>query len=265
MRLRDAIRHILLGGIIAADTVAKSQPDGYTLLMGGSATHVFAPSLQPDLPYDPVKGFAPITEISSGPLILVVNPGVPAKTIAEFMAYLRTEGSRVNFASNGAGTFPHLAGELFKQAAGVKAVHVPYTGGPKAILALLSNEVAFSINHIPNVVSLVKAGKLRALATTGSHRSPTYPELPTFQEAGIRDFEANAWFGLFAPAGTPRPIIDLLQSKSAEALQAKDFRDRLAAQGDEPVGSTPDAFARYMNSEIAKWRTIIKDAAIKIN
>lgn len=253
------------GGTIGAAAVARAKPDGYMLLLAGSATHVFAPSLQPDLQYDPVKSFEPITEISSGPLVLVVNPLVPAKDVPSFLAYLRTEGNRVNFASNGAGTFPHLAGELLKQAASVRPVHVPYTGGPKAILALVANEVSFSINHIPNVVSLVKSGRLRALATTGAHRSLTYPDLPTFREAGIEDFEANAWFGLFAPAGTPKPIVDLLQSKSAAALQEKDFRDRLAAQGDEPVGSTPDAFARYMSGEIARWSRTIKEAGIKIN
>lgn len=252
------------GGTIGAAAVARADPDGYTLLMGGAATHVFAPVLQAELPYDPIKSFVPITEISAGPLILVVNPAVPAKTVPEFLAFLRARGSSVNYASNGPGTFPHLAGELFRQAAGVTPVHVPYSGGPKAVLALITNEVSFSINHIPNVMTQIKANKMRALATTGLRRSTTYPDLPTFNEAGIKGFEASAWFGLFGPRGTSRSIVDLLQSKSALALESKDFRDRLAAQGDEPVGSTPDAFAEYVDRELIRWHKIVKDAGIKV-
>ncbi len=250
------------GGTIGAAYVAKAAPDGHTLLVGGAATHVFAPLLYKGVPYDPVKQFAPISQLTAGPLVLVVNSAVPAQNMAEFLAHLRASGDKANYSSNGKGTFPHLAVELMKQAANVAPTHVPYNGGPPAILALASGDAAFSINHIPNVLAQIKAGKIRPLATTGMARSSSFPDQPTFDEAGFKGFETSAWFGLFAPAGTPQPIVDRLARDAAEALKAKDLRDKLAVQGDEPVGSTPVAFANYIRGEIAKWTKVVRNAGI---
>ena len=250
------------GGTIGAAAVARAAPDGYTLLLAGAATHVFAPLLYKSVPYDPVKHFAPISQLTAGPLVLVVNAGLPAQNMTEFLAYLRANGDRVNYSSNGKGTFPHLAVELLRQAAGVNPTHVPYNGGPAAILALASGDVAFSVNHIPNVLAQVKAGKIRPLATTGPTRSAAFSDLPTFDQAGFKGFETSAWFGLFAPPGTPQLIVERVSRDSAEALKAKDLRDKLATQGDEPVGSTPAAFAAYIQSEIAKWTTVVRSAGI---
>jgi len=250
------------GGTIGAAAVARAAPDGYTLLLAGAATHVFAPLLYKSVPYDPIKQFAPITQLTAGPLVLVVNANLPVHTMAEFLAYLRANGDKMNFASNGKGTFPHLSVELMKQAANLHPTHVPYNGGPPAILALASGDVAFSINHIPNVLAQVKAGKIRPLATTGLARSSSFPDLPTFDEAGFKGYETSAWFGLFAPPGTPQAIVDRLAKDSIDALKAKDLRDKLAFQGDEPVGSTPAAFANYIRGEIAKWAPVVRNAGI---
>ena len=250
------------GGTIGAAAVAKAAPDGYMLLLAGAATHVFAPLLYKSVPYDPIKQFAPISQLTAGPLVLVVNSALPARSMAEFLAYARANGDQVNYSSNGKGTFPHLAVELMKQAANLIPTHVPYNGGPPAILALASGDVAFSINHIPNVLAQVKAGKIRPLATTGLARSSSFPDLPTFDEAGFKGFETSAWFGLFAPPGTPQAIVDRLSRESIEALKAKDLRDKLAVGGDEPVGSTPAAFANYIRGEIAKWTPVVRNAGI---
>ncbi len=250
------------GGTIGAAAVAKAAPDGYTLLVGGAATHVFAPLLYKTVPYDPVKQFAPISQLTAGPLVLVVNSSLPARSMAEFLAYARANGDKINFASNGKGTFPHLAVEFMKQAAGITPTHIPYSGGPAAILALVTGDAAFSVNHIPVALAQVKAGKIRPLATTGSVRSTSFPDLPTFEEAGFKGFETSAWFGLFAPPGTPQPIIDRLARETTEALKAKDLRDKLATQGDEPVGSAPAAFSTYIQGEIAKWTKVVRGAGI---
>lgn len=250
------------GGTIGAAAVARAAPDGYTLLLAGAATHVFAPLLYKSVPYDPIKQFAPISQLTAGPLVLAVNSTLPVQNMAEFLTYVRANGDRVNYASNGKGTFPHLAVELMKQAAGINPTHIPYNGGPPAIIALAAGDADFSINHIPNVLAQVKAGKIRPIATTGQVRSSSFPDLPTFDEAGFKGFETSAWFGLFAPPGTPQAIVDRLARESAEALKAKDLRDKLATQGDEPVGSTPSAFAGYIRGEIAKWTKVVRAAGI---
>jgi tripartite-type tricarboxylate transporter receptor subunit TctC len=250
------------GGTIGAAGVARAAPDGYTLLLGGAATHVFAPLLYRTVPYDPVKQFVPITQLTAGPLVLVVNAGLSAQNLKEFLAYLRANGDRTNYASNGKGTFPHLSVELLKQAAGLNPTHVPYNGGPPAILALAAGDVAFSVNHIPNVLAQIRSGKIRPLATTGLVRSSAFPDLPTFDESGFKGFEASAWFGLFAPPGTPQAVIDRISTAAADALKAKELRDRLAMQGDEPVGSSPKVFAAYIQGEISRWAKVIREAGI---
>jgi tripartite-type tricarboxylate transporter receptor subunit TctC len=250
------------GGTLGAAFVARAEPDGYTLLVGGAAAQVFSPLIYPDIPYDPVKSFAPIIQLTSGPLVLVVPQSSPVTTFPEFESFVRREGERLNYASNGPGTFPHLAAELYRQATGAKFTHIPYSGGPKAILALITNEVGFSINHIPNIMGMVKSGKLRAIATTGRKRSASYPDLPTFAEGGITGFETSAWFALFAPAGTPNAIIEKLNAETAKALNSRDLRDKLALQGDETVGGSPEDLAAYLQAELAKWPAVVKAAKV---
>jgi tripartite-type tricarboxylate transporter receptor subunit TctC len=252
------------GGTIGAGSVARAERDGNTLLMGGAATQVFGPVMYPKVGYDPQKSFAPISQISAGPLVLVVGSSVTARSFDEFLAWLKASGARVNYASNGPGTFPHLSVELLKQAAGVNPTHVAYGGGPKALIALLANEASFSINHIPVVMPQIKAGRLRALATTGAKRSSLFPELPTLAEGGIRGFEASAWWGLFAPAGTPKPVIDRIHAASAEAVASRELQDKFRELGDEPVGGTPEALAAYLQAELAKWPKVIRDSGVKV-
>lgn len=252
------------GGTIGATQVANAAPDGYTLLMGGAGTHAFAKSMYRNLPYDPVKSFKPIVRISDEPLALVVNPALPANSYADLEKYLKAKGDSVNFASNGPGTFPQLVPELLKHVRGLKTMHVPYAGGPQAIVALLTNEVTFSINHMPVVLSQIKAGKLKPLALTGKQRSPLLPDVPTFDELGI-PVEASAWWGVFAPAGTPDPVIGKLNATLNEILRTPEMRARLAQIGDEPAGGTPQDLASYLQGEIDKWSPIIKAAGVKVN
>lgn len=250
------------GGTLGAAFVARAEPDGHTILVGGAATHVFSPLIYPEVQYDPVKSFAPVIQLTSGPLVLVVPQNSPVTTFQGFGDIVRREGERLNYASNGPGTFPHLAAELYRQATGAKFTHIPYSGGPKAIVALITNEVGFSINHIPNIMGMVKSGKLRAIATTGGKRSPSFPDLPTFAEAGMAGFETSAWFALYAPAGTPKAVVEKLNAETAKALNFRDLRDKLALQGDETVGGSPEDLAAYLKAELAKWPAVVKSAHI---
>ncbi|MGQ0512346.1 MAG: Bug family tripartite tricarboxylate transporter substrate binding protein [Betaproteobacteria bacterium] len=252
------------GGTLGAAAVAKAEPDGHTLLVGGAATHVFSPLIFPNVPYDPATAFSAIGQLSAGPLVLVVPQASPVQSFADFHDYVRRQGDKLSYASNGPGTFPHMAAELYRGAASATFVHVSYGGGPKAMLALAANEVAFSINHIPNIMPLLKSARVRALATTGRTRAIALPDLPTFAEGGIRDFETSAWFGLFAPAGTPATVIARLNSAVNEALKAPDLREKLMAQGDEPVGGTPEALSAYVQAELKKWRPVVKAANVTV-
>lgn len=253
------------GGTIGAAAVARAEPDGHTLLVGGAATHVFSPNLYPSLTYDPVRGFAPIGQLTTGPLVLVVPASSPVTGMKEFETFVRTQGDRLNYSSNGAGTFPHLAAELYRRLVGGKFAHIPYSGGSQALVALAAGDVGFSINHIPVVLPVLKGGKIKAIATTGRQRSAAFPQLPTFEEAGVKGFEASAWFGLFAPAGTPQPVIEKLNAAVGQALKSPELRDRLLALGDEAVGGSPEALAALVQSDLAKWPPIIREAGVKAN
>jgi len=252
------------GGTIGATAAARAAPDGYTLFMGGSATNVFAPSLYRNLAYDPVKSFAPIGQISASPLVVVIGSKTPASTVPELVALLKREGDKANYASNGPGTFPHLAAELFKQANGLATTHIPYNGGPAAVTALIQGDVTMSINHIAVIQGMVKSGKLKAIATTGRERADAFPSLPTLTELGM-NIEANTWFGLFAPAGTPRPIIERLGSELATALKDEAVRARLAQSGEETRFNPPATFAPYIEGEVAKWGKVIRESKISID
>jgi tripartite-type tricarboxylate transporter receptor subunit TctC len=237
--------------------------EGYTVLLSGAATHAFAPWLYKQLRYDPVKDFIPVTQVTEGPLALCVNASSPVQTLADLLQQLKSNGSALNYASNGNGTYPHLSVELLSQVIGSKPLHVPYQGGGQAVTALLAGEVQFSQNHIPVVQAHVKAGKLRVLATTGTSRSQTYPGVPTLKESGI-DVVASAWFGLFVPAGTPQAIVDKLYQATAAATKSPALRDKLAAQGDEVVVEGPARFQAFQAAELEKWRKVISSTGLKL-
>lgn len=253
------------GGTIGATHVSRAKPDGYTILLGGSATQVFGPALYKNLRYDAKKDFVPVGQISSGPLVLVAGSKAPGTDVATFTKYLKDQGVRAFYGSNGNGTFPHLAAELFKQANQLSAAHVPYGGGPAALTALISGDIAFSINHIPVVQGMVKSGRVRALATTGKQRSVAFPDLPTLDEAGMKGFEANAWWGLFVPAGTPPEVVGKLSDALGTALKDPDVRAALEAQGDEVAYSSPKDFAAFVQAESVKWTKVVKIADLRLD
>lgn len=253
------------GGTIGAGFVAKARPDGYTLLVGGSATQIFAPALYKKVPYDPLRSFVPIGGISKGSLVVTVGSKIHSRDLAGAIKELKAAGDRAVYCNNGPGTFPQLAGEMFKAANGLAMPDVAYSGGPACAVALLNGEAWISINHIPVVQGLIKSGKLRALATTGHTRSPAFPDVPTLQELGIKDFEASAWWGLFAPAGTPQPVIEKLNLVLAAALKDPKVKAQLALQGDEPSISTPQQFGAYVRDETAKWTKVVKAAHLSID
>lgn len=249
------------GGTIGATSVARAEPDGYTLLLSGAATHAFAPALFKSLPYDPVADFAPITQVTDGPLALCVSSTSEIRNFAQFVAHMKAKGAATNYASNGYGTYPHLAMELLKQTAGFQSVHVSFRGGNEAITALLAGQVDITFNHIPNVLSHIEQGTFRVLATSGSTRAQVLPNVPTVKEAGY-DIVASAWFGLFAPAKTPHLIIDQIYQGVSKALENTDLRQRLIAQGDEPVAKGPDKFRELQISEMKTWIPVIRAARI---
>ncbi len=249
-------------GNIAAERVAKAAPDGYTLALAANAQLIINPSLY-KLPYDPVKDFAPISQVYLSPNILVVHNAVPAKSVQELLTLARAQPGGLTFASGGSGSSPHLAGELFKSMAGVDIRHIPYKGGVAAIPDLLGGRVTMMFIPIPVVLPLVREGKLRALAVTSLKRSPAIPELPTVNESGVRGFEVTLWGGLVAPAGTPVTIVRKLHLETVKALAQADVRAKFADLGLETVGNSPDEFVAAIKSEIPQWAKVIKESGIK--
>jgi tripartite-type tricarboxylate transporter receptor subunit TctC len=250
-------------GIIGTDIVAKAQPDGYTVLMM-SLTHTVNPSLFSKLPYDTVRDLVPVTMVASAPLMLVVHPSVPAKSVAEFIAYAKANPGKLNFGSGGPGTTPHLAGEMLKTMAGIQVTHIPYKGGAPALADLVGGQIQFMLENIPGTLPFAKAGKLRALAVTDLKRSPLLPELPTLDEAGLKGYQIVGWNGLFVPAGTPQAILNKLHAEVVKALARPDVKERLATMGADGVGDTPQHFAAFIKAEIPKWAKVVKDAGLKV-
>lgn len=254
------------GGNIGADLVAKSAPDGYTLLMGAVATHAINPSLYSKIPYDPVKDFTPVALVAQVPNILVVNPAVPAKTVRELIDLAHAKPDYLNFGSGSTGSTGHLAGELFKTVAGVRMVHIPYKGSAPATADLLAGQVQLMFDNLASALPNVKAGRLRALAVTTLARSPFVPELPTIAESGLPGFDLTTWFGLMVPAGTPPEIVAKLNAEVVHALNSKDMRERLEKMGAEPpVNNTPEHFAAFIRSEAAKYAKVVKDSGAKVD
>ena len=245
------------GGNIGAEIAARANPDGYTLLIT-PASHAINPSLYSKLSYDPVKDFAAVTLVAQAPLIIVINPQVPAASLQELLALARSKPRQLNYASGGSGSPSHLAVELLKSMAGVDMVHVPYKGGGPVITAVLANEVQLTAGGLIPTLPQVRAGRLKALAVTGARRSAVAPEVPPVAEAGVPGYDVSGWWGLFAPAATPQPIVASLQGEIARILSAQDVRERLLGEGIEPSGMEPDAFAAYLRHEVAKWAKAVK-------
>ena len=251
------------GGNIGSDFVAKSAPDGYNVVVGTVGTHSINGSLYQSMPFDMVKDFTPVTLLASTPNMLVVNNDVPAKNLKDFIALGKKEG-KMTFASSGSGTSIHVSGELFKTMTGIDMQHIPYKGRASAIPDLLGGRVTMMFDNMPSSLPLVREGKLRALGVTSAKRSLAAPDIPTLAEAGLPGFEAVSWFALFAPANTPRPIVDKLQAEVSKILKSPDISKRLLDLGLEPAGGTPDELAAYQKSEIAKWSKVVKDSGAKV-
>jgi tripartite-type tricarboxylate transporter receptor subunit TctC len=250
-------------GNLATDRVAKAAPDGHTLLLAASATIVTNPSLYQKLPFDPVKDLAPITQICFTPNILAVPTDVPAKSVTELVAFVRTHPGALTYGSAGVGTSQHLAGELFKTLAGIDIQHVPYRGIAAVMPDLLGGRLTMAFGNISAILPLVRDGKLRALAVSSPRRSASVPDLPTMIEAGFPGFDATAWFALMAPAGTPVAIIEKLHRETVRILALPEVRKRFDTLGMEPVGNTPAEFAAEIARETPQWAKVIRDAGIK--
>jgi tripartite-type tricarboxylate transporter receptor subunit TctC len=248
--------------VIGSDYVAKSQPDGYSLLIVAFPFAV-TPSLLKAMPYDTLKDFQPVILAATSPNLLVVNPQVPIHTVKELIAAAKAKPQSLSYASTGNGSSNHISMELFKSLAGVDIVHIPYKGSAPAVTDLLGGQVQVMFDNVPNVLPHVKAGKLRALAVSGAKRTPLVPDVPTVAEAGVPGYELTVWFGLVAPAGTPRDIVQKLNAESLRILAMPDVRERFLAQGVEPQGSTPEQFADHIRSQMAKWSKVVRDAGVK--
>lgn len=252
------------GGTVGTGNVARAAPDGYTILLGSVATHAIAAGIYPKLSYDPIGQFAPISQLTRGPLVLAVGPQVKAASLRDLVAAAKASPGTMNYASTGNGTALHVAGELFKAAAGINVQHVPYRGGGQAMTALMGGEVAYIIGNTQLVMPQVTGGKVKALAVTGERRLAALPEVPTFAEAGTAGVDVVTWFGLFAPAGTPAAIVEQLNSAATAALKSEDVQRSLATLGDEPVGSSAADFSRFVRAEHQRWVQITRSAGIKI-
>ena len=253
------------GGGVGADFVAKSPPDGYTLVGGTISTHAINASLYKSLPYDPVRDFVPITLIARLPNLLVINPNVPAKNVAELVALMKANPGKYTFASSGNGTSQHLSGELFKSIAGVDMQHVPYKGSPPALQDVVGGQVTMTFDNITTALPLAKAGNLRALAVTTAQRSAVAPEIPTMAEAGLAGYEIGSWQGVFAPAGTPPEIVRRLNTEIVRILKSPEIHDKLIALGAEPVGNSVDEFTAMVKSEVVKWGDVVKRSGARVD
>jgi tripartite-type tricarboxylate transporter receptor subunit TctC len=250
------------GGNVGAEAAARSSPDGYTLVLAAPSLAI-SPSLYSKLNYDPLKDFAPVSLVATVPNVMITDPSVEAKTLQEFIALARSRPGAMNFGSGGSGTSNHLAGELFNIVTGAKLVHVPYKGVNLAMQDVLSGRVQLVFIGIPAALPHIKAGRLRALALVAPQRSPALPDVPTIAEAGLKDFEVTTWYGVLAPAGTPRPIVMRLNAELVKIMHAPDTKERLAGIATDPHTSTPEEFAAYLKQEIAKWGDVVRKANLK--
>ena len=251
------------GGNIAGEIVAKSPPDGYTLLMGNNAILATNASLYKNMGFDPVKDLAPVVLLASQPNILVVHPSLPVKSVKELVALARARPGQLNYASSGSGLAAHLAGEMFKSMTGTSMVHIPYKGAGPALIDMLAGQCQVMFATALSVQPHLKSGRLRPLAVTTAKRSPSMPDLLTVAEAGVPGFEATTWHGVVAPSGTPQPVIGRLNGEINKVLQMPDVRERLTTQGAEVIGGTPKEFADYIKAEIPRWAKVIRDSGAR--
>ena len=250
------------GTMIGIELAAKSPPDGYTLLMGLSTLAINS-ALYKKVPYDPVRDFAPITQAVSSASIIVVHPSVPVKTVKELIAFARARPGQLNYASAGTGTYPHMTMELFLSMAGLKMAHIPYKGTGPAMIDMIAGHVATTAATILTGMPHIRSGRLRGLGITSSARNAVVPEIPTVAESGLPGYESVQWYGVLAPAKTPKEIITRLHGEITRVLQQPDVKERIAGDGADPVGSTPEEFARFIQSELTKWAKVARDAGIK--
>ena len=250
------------GGVVGTEVAAKSTADGYTVIMGNAGSHAINQALYPKLTYDVVRDFAPITLVASAPNVFVVNPSVPAKTVAEFIALAKKEPGKYSFASGGNGSSAHLNGEMLKSFAGIEMTHVPYKGSSPAITDVIAGQVQLMIGNLPPILPFIKSGKVRALGVTTPTRFAATPDVPPISET-VAGYESLAWFGLFAPAATPKEIVTKWHDDVLAILALPDIRERVAQMGFDVVGNAPEAYAALVRSDIAKWQRVVKASGAK--
>ena len=248
------------GGNIGASLAAKAQPDGYTLFMGTVGTHAINQALYKKMPFDPVKDFAPLTRVATVPNLLVAHPSQPFKTVKEVIAYAKAHPGDVTYGSPGSGSSPHVSGALFQSLTGAQITHVPYKGSAPAMSDLLGGQIAVMFDNMPSAIQHVRSGKLRPIAVTTAKRSPELPDVPTIAEAGVPGYEATSWFGMFAPAATPKPVLDKLHAALVKVLGQPEVKKKIAEQGGDPVAETPAQFAAFIKAESAKWGKVVKES-----
>ena len=252
-------------GTIGAGTVARAEPDGYTLLFGVAANLAVAPAMLKSVPYDPVKSFAPVVEIARGPYVLMVNPSVPAKDVAEFVGYAKQNPGKLNYGSPGQGSAHHLATEMLKQATGIDLVHVPYKGSAPAYAAMMAGEIQVFMDGMPTPLPHIRAGKMRPLGVTGDKRLPALPDVRSFAEQGVTGVDAQFWWGIVAPAGTPPPIVARLNAEITQALADPEIKATFEKQNIDPSPGTPEALGAWIAAERVRWVQVVKRANIKLD
>ena len=271
-RLAEALGHNVVidnrpggGGLIGATLAAKAPGDGYTLLLGGITTFGVAPSVHKNLAFDPVKDFLPVTMATRQPILLMMHPSLPVKSVREFIALAKARPGEINYASSGPGGSGHMAGELFRLVTGVNLVHIPYKGAPPALNELIAGQVQVMFGTILASAPHIRSGRVRAIAITGPQRSTALPEVMTFSEAGLPTYDASSWNGVLVPAGTPRAVVDRLNAEIVRILKSPNVLERLAQDGALPAPTTPEEFAAFMKAEIAKWAKVVQAANIRID
>lgn len=251
-------------GIIGAQAAAKAPPDGYTLFMGTTGTQTTNPAVYAKLPYDPLKDFAPVSNFAGSPYVLVVHPSLPVKSLGGLIAFAKARPGALHYASFGAGSSAHLTGEMLRSMAKIDIVHVPYKGGPPALADLLGGHVEMMFNLLPGILPHIKSGKLRALAVAAEKRAPAIPATPTFAESGMPDLRSDSWYGILVPAGTPKDIISKLNAEMQRVLAMPDVKERLATEGAEAMGNTPEQFADQIRKDLVRYAKVAAEAGVKI-
>lgn len=252
------------GGVVGSDAVAKAAPDGYTLIMGNAGSHGINAAVYTKLPYDIQRDFAPVSQVAVAPNVMVINPGIPANSVAEFIAYAKSQPGKLSYASGGNGSSAHMSMELFKAMAGVDLQHVPYKGATPALTDVMGGQVVAFIGNMPPTVPHIKSGKLKGLAVTTTKRSALMPELPTVADT-LPGYETVAWFGVLAPAGTPPEVVDRLSAEIGRIARSPEMREKLTGMGAEPVGGTPAEFKAVIDRDIAKWKPLAQKVGIKVD